>query len=232
MRLAKLSVAMVEPRFGLNIGYVARTMENFGAGSLFIVGRDSVPQSAFRFASHGEGVVRSVRFVSLRRLRKMFDLVVGTTAIVSEGGRNPVRKSVCPARLALLGVEPSRMVILLGRDTTGLRAEELELCDMVVHIPTGTDYPTLNISHALAIILYSLSASSSPEVPPVKREYTKRALEDFSEVLGLCGYPSRKKPMAVEIMRKALIQSRLRQEEVVAMIGVFRRASLALQRRF
>ena len=47
--------------------------------------------------------------------------------------------------------------IILGRDTTGLTNNELRLCDLIVTIDTGTNYQTLNISHALSIILYELS---------------------------------------------------------------------------
>jgi tRNA C32,U32 (ribose-2'-O)-methylase TrmJ len=46
------------------------------------------------------------------------------------------------------------MCILIGRDDIGLTSEEMGDCDAVVFIPADADYPVLNISHALAILLY------------------------------------------------------------------------------
>lgn len=232
MRLERLSVAMVEPRFGLNIGYVARTMKNFGVGHLFIVGRDDVPRSAIRFASHGADIVRGAEYVSLRELRKKFDVVVGTTAITGSRGRNPVRKTVSLDAVAALRVDPADMVIVLGRDTTGLTATELNACDIVTHMRTGTSYPTLNISHALAIMLYKLSSTESGEARRVDRVYMDRMLKYFSEMLDVSRYPKHRRRMAIKILGKAMIQSGTQQNEIIALMGVFRKVNLALERRF
>jgi len=232
MRLEHLGVAMVEPRFGLNIGYVARTMKNFGVSRLFIVGRDDVPRSAFRFSSHGADVVRGAEYVSLSELRERFDLLVGTTAITGESGRNPVRKTVTLDWMASLGVDPARVVVVLGRDTTGLTTAELGACDMVLHVPTGTSYPTLNISHALAIILYRLDSEEPKGLHRVSRVYMDELLENFSKMLRLGRYPEHKRLMAVKIFNQAVIKSNAEQEEILTLMGVFRKVNLALERRF
>ena len=46
--------------------------------------------------------------------------------------------------------------LVFGRDTTGLRNEELARCDVVTSIATGTGYRTLNVSHSMSILLYVL----------------------------------------------------------------------------
>ncbi len=50
------------------------------------------------------------------------------------------------------------VTLLLGRDDTGLSRDELRLCDASVFIGAGEEYPILNISHALAVILNGLVA--------------------------------------------------------------------------
>jgi TrmH family RNA methyltransferase len=232
MHLDSLSVAMVEPRFGLNIGYVARVMKNFGVGRLLIVGRRDVPRSAFRFASHGVDVVREVEYLSMDDLRRRFDVVVGTTALRGRGSRNPVRKTVSLARIRQLGVDTARTVIVLGRDTTGMTVSELNTCDIIIHVPTGTNYPTLNISHALAIVLYELSSIDKETIHRVNRVYLDESIGYFSKMLSLSHYPEHKKKMAIKILGKMMAQSKAEQKEVVALMGVFRKASLALQRGF
>jgi tRNA/rRNA methyltransferase len=231
MRLEHLSVAMVEPRFGLNVGYVARVMKNFGVSRLFIVGNGDVPRSAYRFASHGADVVRGVRHMSLYELREQFDFLVGTTAIASGRGRNPARKTVSLEEVTSLGFDSARTVIVLGRDTTGLTADELRTCDLVLRLQTGTSYSTLNISHALAIILYALGSTEPREVRRVSRAYSDKLLEYFSTALSLGMYPERKRKLAVRTLGQAVIRSGIRQEEIITLIGAFRKLDLALGKR-
>ncbi len=45
----------------------------------------------------------------------------------------------------------------MGRDDTGLNREEIEYCDILLSIKASDNYPTLNITHALAILLYIFS---------------------------------------------------------------------------
>jgi len=231
MRLQRLSVAIVEPRFGLNVGYVARTMKNFGVCQLFIVGRAGIPHSALRFASHGGDVLESAQSMSLEELRRHFDLLVGTTAISGGKGRNPARKTISLEEMSSLGIDPSRTVLVLGRDTTGLTTSELEACDLVVHLRTGTSYPTLNISHALAIILYGLRSAQPRKAHRIERVYSDRVSEYFSKALELGNYPEHKRKQAVRTLGQAVIRSGVKQEEVVTLIGAFRKLDLALQRR-
>lgn len=222
---------MVEPVFGLNVGYVARTMKNFGLAHLYVVGRKSVPRSAKRFASHGGDIVKGASYVSLLELRKRFPLLIGTTAVVGGKSRNPARKTISVPNLARLGFDPSDAVIVLGRDTTGLTAEELEECDVVVHIRTGTTYPTLNISHALAIILYELSSAEPGVVRRTDRMYSDGLLKYFAKMLSLGGYPERKRKIAVRILGQAVTRSGISEEETIALMGAFRKVNLALEKR-
>jgi TrmH family RNA methyltransferase len=81
-------------------------------------------------------------------------LVIGTTAIIA-GGRDVLRKPLTPREAAKLIVGKNQKVALvIGRDGTGLSKDELEKCDVVVRIPSSERYGTLNISHALGILLY------------------------------------------------------------------------------
>jgi len=232
MRLEHLAVAMVEPRFGLNVGYVARTMKNFGAGRLFILGDREIPRSAYRFASHGVDVIQGARRTSLHELREQFDLLVGTTAIAGGRGRIPARKTVPLEEVVSLGFDPASTAIVLGRDTTGLTAEELQVCDIVLRLQTGTSYPTLNISHALAIILYALSSTQRKRVRSVDRADSDRLLEYFSTALRLGTYPERKRKLAVRTLGQAVIRSGIRHEEIITLIGAFRKLNLALEKQF
>jgi tRNA/rRNA methyltransferase len=88
-------------------------------------------------------------------------MVVGTTAIEA-AGRNILRNSITPKQLAeQIARSYAKVALLMGSEGRGLNADALEACDIIVRIPASQEYGTLNISHALAILLYELSGSGT-----------------------------------------------------------------------
>ncbi|NHV96205.1 MAG: RNA methyltransferase, partial [Thaumarchaeota archaeon] len=176
MKLSNLSLAIVEPTYPVNVGHLARLVKNFGLSSLILINPSFDMEEALPYASHGADILRSSKAMSFKEVLERFDLVVGTTAIPG-GSRNITRDVVAPEAAAkrILSSRGS-VCILFGRETTGLTNEELELCDMVISIPTGTAYRTLNVSHAAAIILYTLIATPSLRTKRSEVPRTIRAL--------------------------------------------------------
>jgi tRNA/rRNA methyltransferase len=170
-----LAVAVVEPEFPLNLGYVARCMANFGLSKLFVIS-PTKPKSNFLgeasvFASHGRLLIQRAQFLgSMSSLRRRDLLLIGTTAIQGKRKSNLTRKTSsledCVARVGRTLLEGNRKAcIVLGRDTTGLTNEELRKCDFSLTILTGSNYNTLNISHAAALIIYQFSKELSKKRP-------------------------------------------------------------------
>lgn len=50
-----------------------------------------------------------------------------------------------------------RLALVLGAEGRGLRPLTAERCDLLVHLPTNPDFPTLNVSAAAAVAFYHLS---------------------------------------------------------------------------
>jgi len=145
-------IVLVNPIYDQNIGYCARVMGNFGFKDLWIVKKEKIGEEAVIYAKHGLAILKGAKIV--KRVEGAIadcDLIVGTTAI-EESGRNILRKSISPADLKVT----RNSAILFGNEATGLSKEELKLCDVLVRIPTEKGCRALNISHALAIILYEL----------------------------------------------------------------------------
>ena len=63
-------------------------------------------------------------------------------------------------RTMLVFQEKSKVALVFGRESTGLTNEELKLMDFIIRIPANQNYPTLNISHAVGIILYTFYVSA------------------------------------------------------------------------
>lgn len=164
---SSFSVALLEPEYGINLGYLARTMANFGLRQLIVVSPHRLDgerlSQARRFASHGRDIVDKMMFTkSLDTLRKRFSLLIGTTAIEGRRKSNITRKTYdveeCASRVSRrVGSSSGHVCIVFGRDTTGMTNEELRKCDYNITIRTGSDYNTLNVSHCAAIVFFVFS---------------------------------------------------------------------------
>lgn len=149
-------IVLVEPEYEINVGHCARVMANFGFDELWIVRpKCKIGKIALMYAKHASPLLKRAKIVKQLNSATRGCLVVGTTAIKSVH-RDVLRTSITPEELTSI-VSSQKIAILFGREGTGLTKDELSICDVVVRIPTSQNYPTMNISHALAVILYVLS---------------------------------------------------------------------------
>ncbi len=78
-----------------------------------------------------------------------------------------------------------RVSIVFGPEASGLRNDELDLCQARVHIPTAADHSSLNLAQAVLILGYEvfLAASRDEPRPQPNRERpparSKAALDDL-----------------------------------------------------
>jgi TrmH family RNA methyltransferase len=165
------TVVLVRPEHAGNIGSIARVMRNFNFKKLIIFNpiesRENILSYETQgFAMHGKEILLSADIKEIKdqethlseykKLLKQFDLVIATT---SKGERNSNinRLATFPMDLSLPNSTKSlNIAILFGRESRGLTNDEISLTDILLRIPTGLDYPSLNISHACGIILYEI----------------------------------------------------------------------------
>ena len=172
--LSHFGVAVVDPEFGLNLGYIARTMANFGMSDLVVVSptenlEDGKFSQALLYAAHARSVIERISYVkSIDELREQFSLTIGTTAIEARRKSNLTRRTLdveeCAVKIKQTEFDRSRRpCFVFGRDTTGLTNEELRKCDYSLTIRTRSNYNTLNVSHAAAIVFYVFSRDLSQQ---------------------------------------------------------------------
>ncbi|MCP8316199.1 MAG: TrmJ/YjtD family RNA methyltransferase [archaeon] len=230
--MKRISIALVEPIYEVNVGHIARVMKNFGLEELLLINPKVDLSKARKFASHGVDILERAKETSFDELKKSFDMIVGTTAIVAKRQSKILRKALTPEDLAEnLKDFSGNLCLLFGREATGLKNEELKLCDLVVSINTGTEYRTLNISHSVAIILYEISKLRIEVHKEIaSREDKDRTIEYSVKLARICGFQEHKLPLLEEAMRKLLGKSRPTPRELYLMMGLLREAILALQR--
>ncbi|OUX73577.1 MAG: rRNA methyltransferase [Synechococcus sp. TMED90] len=154
-----LAVVLVEPAGPLNVGSVARLCANFGIDDLRLVAPRCNPADAqaLRMAVHGQTVLqRASSFTTLLEALSDCQRVVASCGRIDHGDI-PLQTSDQAMPWVEEGLRSGAQVALVfGREDRGLSNQELLLSHRAVRLHTGDHYPSLNLSHAVAILLHDL----------------------------------------------------------------------------
>ena len=233
--MAEISVVLVEPKHECNVGFVARAMKNFGLTRLYFSGHEFKPElKAFECAAHAGDILKKAAHLGKGDLNQVFDLTVGTTAKTHVKSSSP-RHAITPVELASRLINVTGTVgLLLGREDSGLSNNELDRCDIVVSIPGSSEYNTLNISHAAAILFYELSQSKISEdetLSGLAGANEKEALHNrFNNLLDAVDYPEHKRNVTERIFRRVIGRAGVSGREVHTLAGVYKKASETLKK--
>ena len=232
--MPSVRVVLVEPKIEGNIGAVARAMRNFDVGDLVLVRPCPIGEEAQRRAMHGASILKAARIVAdFEEAIVDADLVVGTSGVDTESDRKFVRIAVPPEDLASrVAPMDGTLALVLGREDSGLRQEELLRCDLLVTIPASSTYPILNVSHAATIILYALFRGAARKrtrltASAIEKEKLHEALADLLEATD---YPGHKRARTKVMFRRLLGRAVPSAWEFHALMGVMTRATKRIRR--
>jgi tRNA/rRNA methyltransferase len=227
---------LVEPRNEENIGAVARVLKNFGLTDLYLVNPPTLRAKAFSVASHAADLLSACTIVStLDEAIANAALVVGTTSQSGVSTDRHLRRPFFTPRELKAKVKEKRglLALLFGREDTGLVNEELMRCDLVLRIPTSPGYPVMNLSHAVAVVLYELSELETVlgTTPLAGVEEKERLYEHFRAFLDEIEYRPHKKAKTLLMLRRILGRAELTAVEVRTLHGILSKAEWKLERR-
>jgi len=164
-----ITVVLHEPQDLVNIAHVVRALKNFGLRDLRLV--NPREYDAYRVA----GIAHQTQDVVARvaQFGRLEDAVADCVHVVgfTARGRTAKRNLQRPREAAgeILGqAEAGPTALLFGREDKGLPNEALDLCHRVVTIPTSPAYPSLNLAHAVVLMLYELAVTRGDESRPFK----------------------------------------------------------------
>ena len=113
--------------------------------------------------------------------------------------------------------------LVFGREDNGLYNNEIALCDIMVKIPSSESYPSLNLSHAVNIVLYSIYIRSIYQ-PKKKRIIGKTEKEKlfsfFYKILDDIDYPKHKKENTNLMFRRIMGRAMPSKWEYHTLMGV------------
>lgn len=234
--LPPLRVVLVEPAGPLNVGSVARLCANFAVEQLRLVAPrcDPLGEEARRMAVHGAWMLeRASRFPDLASALADCHRVVATSGR-HEGEPLPLQSAGNALSWLAAGPPDQPVALVFGREDRGLSNGELLQAGCLLQLHTAEPYPSLNLSHAVAVVLHgwqSLSETgstpASPAAPPAqelcRRGDLEALLEDAEALLLEVGflYPHTARARMAKL-RALLQRGGVRGEEVALVRGMVR----------
>ncbi len=166
------AVILVETSLAGNLGAAMRVAANFGVERIELI-RSKVDPTDPEVRSWACGADQ--RLVC-RQWDSLPEAAAGYRTLVASAsgrGRHNLPVVSLPEAVPILldrGLDGTALVF--GNETSGLRKENLDCCDLVVRIPTVPEFSVLNLAQAVAILVAEIrmagetAPSSAPEPAP------------------------------------------------------------------
>jgi tRNA/rRNA methyltransferase len=234
----ELIVILVEPQIQGNIGAIARAMMNFDVHELRLVTDQPIMEEARQRAVHAQEILTNA--VIHRKFEDAvadLDLRVATTGVVPDNQKRHLRSHLELGEFVERALDfDGRIGLIFGRENFGLLNPELELCDLVVAIPTAEIYPIMNLSHAVSAVLYHLFIEGR------KRRGEGRPRRDASDIdrgrlfdridamLEQVNFPEHKRANTAVMIKRILGRAMISRWEFHTLMGVLSRIEFTVER--
>ncbi len=239
-------VVLVEPAGPINVGSVARLCANFGVAELRLVQPRCDPYSdeSRRMAVHGADLLeKAVIHDSLLSAISDCRRSVATCGRLDHG-----EIPLIPPETALRWLLSrdgtttgpglnAPVALVFGRENRGLSNGELRLCQRVLTLNSDASYPSLNLSHAVAVVLHELAhlrtspwdaIEDSPDPAPAQQ--MSDFLDDATALLLEAGFLLDHTASArMAKVRDLLQRASTRSEEVALLRGMVRQLRWAIR---
>ena len=159
--LSHIKIVLVETSHPGNIGAVARAMKNMSMSNLCLVSPKIFPsaEATSRATGADDILANATVYDDLHEAISDCQLVIGASARC----RTISWPEMTPRESAekIITTQPKlKTAILFGRENSGLKNHELDLCQYLLRIPCNEDYSSLNIAAAVQVICYELFVSA------------------------------------------------------------------------
>ncbi len=222
--MPRFRVVLVEPLHDGNVGAVARAMKNFGVEELVLVRPCAVGEEAVKRSMHAADILRAARTVFTEgEALEGVDYVVATSGIDTSNDKKFPRISMTPEDFAeKVKDHDGTIALLFGREDFGLDNDLVKRCDFLVTIPANPTYPIMNVSHAVAVLLYVLYARGATKTGTKRasEREVEKLNEYFSRLLDVIDYPEHKKEKTRVMFRRLMARSMPSTWEFHTLMGI------------
>ncbi len=224
--LSSFYVVLVEPKNPGNIGAVARAMMNFDAQHLYLVNPCELDNVCYARAMHATKILDDAKtFSCFEDAIEKLDYLVATSSIESKTDKRHLRNPMLLEDFSekIFDVK-GKIGLVFGREDYGLFNEEIADCDIMLKIPTSESYLSLNLSHAVTIVLYSIYLKKV-EIPERRRVIgsleKQKLFEFFAKLLDDIEYQPHKKEHTKIMFKRIMGRAMPSKWEYHTLMGVF-----------
>jgi TrmH family RNA methyltransferase len=232
-------LVLVSPREPGNVGACARIAANFEINDWVIATPqcrwDDWDAKKYATADSARKLLEKARTAS-----SVAEAVAGCEAAVGFTRRQGrIRApSLEMSELAELPSPKGRVALVFGNEETGLTFDELEACTQICTIPTSEDLGSMNLSHAVAVVLSRIyeerAAAKRPKRgirkhQPAPLELMQAFLEHWREFLVDSGLDRGGNPeRMIAATRPIFDRAGLTRQEIQALRGVLSKAQVQI----
>ncbi len=158
-------VVLVEPGESRNVGSVARAMKNLGFSHLHLVSPPHFDRArAEMTACWATDVLDRMKIhPTFEDALRDFEHVIAFSG--REGKNRGVPLSLLEWGETLGNASPVRTALVFGPEDNGLRQEHMELCRLVLRIPSSVECPSFNLAQAVLLALFEIARRELPVSP-------------------------------------------------------------------
>lgn len=243
-QLEHIRIILVEPAGALNVGSAARVMANMGLSRLILVNPQCDPRGdeARLMAVHAAAILEQSTTV-----QTLPEALVGCVRAIATTSRDRALNTdmelpeVALPWLLQTAETDIATALIFGPEDRGLSNEELNYAQRFVRIPSGDEYPSLNLAQAIAVCCYELARATRPRdlktaaIAPIETEITVplEKLEGFHQhlesVLLKIGYLyPHTAESRMEKFRRFFLRAAPTQQELSMLRGILRQMEWAL----
>ena len=175
---------------------------------------------------HAQDILANAKlFTSFDEAVKNLDYLVATSSIQNLSDKKHLRNPVLLEDFSekIYNID-GKVGLVFGREDYGLYNEEIAACDIMLRIPTCDSYHSMNLSHAVALVLYSLfikdftKDNKSRTIGKVEKE---KLYGFFSGLLDEISYPEHKKENTKIMFKRIMGRAMPSKWEYHTLMGVF-----------
>jgi len=201
-------------------------MANFDFKNLYLVNPCELNDECYSRAMHAYEILDNSKvFKTFEESIKNMNYLIATSSIESTNDKRHLRNAIMLEDIGSKIFDINGKVgLVFGREDYGLFNKEIALCDVMLRIPTSSSYLSLNLSHSVGIVLYSLyiKQKNEPREKITIGNIEKEKLYDyFSELLKEINYPEHKKENTEIMFKRIMGRAMPSKWEYHTLMGVF-----------
>jgi TrmH family RNA methyltransferase len=223
---------MVETSHPGNIGAAARAMKNMCLDQLYLVRPHHFPHGDATVRASGAHDILGAATVcdTLQQALVGCSMVFGASARAQRTMPWPQLDARAAAALVSQQGPETEVALVFGREHSGLTNEELALCNTLLHIPTNSEFSSLNVAAAIQVVSYELMMArngewqaqpSSKEDEVASADEVEGLIEHLERTMVAVGFLDPANPRhLIRRMRRLFNRARVQKTEVNILRGV------------